>query len=141
MVSVDECAVVDIRRYRDERGYLSVIESGIDVPFNVERVFYTYLVPEAVRGEHAHKRQSQFLFAVSGSVSVLVDDGRSRRTFVLDRPWKGLLIKPGLWAGEGNFSGGAVLMVLTDGHYDDSDYIRDYQEYLEYRRQYDTSAV
>lgn len=137
--TVDDCAIIDVRVFSDDRGYLSVIEGGLDIPFDIKRVYYLYMVPEAARGAHAHKRLQQFLIATSGSVHVTLDDGNKKKTFVLDKPWKGLLITPSLWRTLDNFSGDAVCMVLASERYDETDYIRDYKEFLKYKG-YDTSS-
>jgi len=131
--TVHDCKIIDIRKYSDNRGYLSVIEEEIDVPFEFKRVYYLYNVPETARGAHAHKTLQQLLVATSGSVHVTLDDGLEKKTFVLDKPWKGLMVVPGLWRDMDNFSGGAVLMVLASEHYDESDYIRNYNEFLRYK--------
>lgn len=128
---VTDCQIIDIRRYSDNRGYLSVVENGIDIPFDIKRIYYLYMVPEVARGAHAHKELQQLLIATSGSVDVIMDDGVEKKTFHLDRPWKGLLIPSGLWRDLENFSGGAVLMCLASEKYDAADYIRDYDEFLE----------
>lgn len=103
--SVDDCKIVDIRKFSDSRGYLSVIEGGLDVPFEIKRIYYLYLVPEAARGAHAHKQLQQLMVATSGSVHVTLDDGQNKKTFLLDKPWKGLLVVPGLWRTLEHFSG------------------------------------
>lgn len=131
--TVSECRIVDIRKYSDSRGYLSVIENGIDIPFDIKRIYYLYMVPEAARGAHAHKELQQFMVATSGSLNVTLDDGTNKKTFVLDRPWKGLLVVPGLWRTLDNFSGGTVCMVLASEKYEAEDYIRDYDEFLKYK--------
>lgn len=131
--TVDDCQLIDIRKYSDNRGYLSVIEGEADIPFDIKRIYYLYLVPEAARGAHAHKMLQQFMVATSGSVHVTMDDGVNKKTFVLDRPWKGLLVVPGLWRTLDNFSGGAVCMVLASEKYQAEDYIRDYNEFLKYK--------
>lgn len=132
---VTDCQLIDIRRYSDSRGYLSVVENGIDIPFEIKRIYYLYMVPEVARGAHAHKELQQLLIATSGSVDVIMDDGVEKKTFHLDRPWKGLLIPSGLWRDLENFSGGAVLMCLASEKYDATDYIRDYEEFLAFKRQ------
>ena len=132
---VTDCQLIDIRRYSDSRGYLSVVENGIDIPFDIKRIYYLYMVPEVARGAHAHKELQQLLIATSGSVEVIMDDGTNKKSFMLDRPWKGLLIPPGLWRDLENFSGGAVLMCLASEKYDAADYIRDYEEFLNYKQQ------
>ena len=131
--TVNDCKIIDIRRYSDTRGYLSVVENGIDIPFDIKRIYYLYMVPEVARGAHAHKELQQLLIATSGSVEVIMDDGREKKSFMLDRPWKGLLIPAGLWRDLENFSGGAVLMCLASEKYKAEDYIRDYNEFLAYK--------
>ena len=132
--TVNDCKIIDIRRYSDTRGYLSVVENGIDIPFEIKRIYYLYMVPEVARGAHAHKALQQLLIATSGSVEVIMDDGQDKKSFMLDRPWKGLLIPAGLWRDLENFSGGAVLMCLASEKYDAEDYIRDYNEFLKYKK-------
>lgn len=131
--TVDDCKLIDIRKYTDSRGFLSVIEGGIDIPFEIRRIYYLYMVPEASRGAHAHKQLQQLMIATSGSVHVTLDDGRQKKTFVLDKPWKGLYVAPGLWRDLDNFSGGTVCMVLASERYEGEDYIRDYQEFLKFK--------
>ena len=125
--------MIDIRRFSDNRGYLSVVEGEVDIPFEIKRIYYLYMVPEASRGAHAHKQLQQLIIATSGSVHVTLDDGRDKKTFVLDKPWKGLLVMPGLWRTLTDFSGGAVCMVLASARYDSEDYIRDYDDFLKYK--------
>lgn len=132
--TVNDCRIIDIRRYSDTRGYLSVVEGELDIPFDIKRIYYLYMVPEVARGAHAHKELQQLLIATSGSVDVIMDDGTNKQTFHLDRPWKGLLIPSGLWRDLENFSGGAVLLCLASEKYDPEDYIRDYQEFLAFKR-------
>ena len=131
---VNDCRIIDIRKYTDSRGYLSVIEGGEDIPFEIKRIYYLYMVPEAARGAHAHRELQQLLVATSGSVDITLDDGHEKKTFHLDRPWKGLLVAPGLWRDLDNFSGGTVLMCLASEKYDEGDYIRDYDAFLKYKR-------
>lgn len=131
--TINDCRIIDIRKYADNRGYLSVVEGDIDIPFDIKRVYYLYLVPEAARGAHAHKQLQQLLIATSGSVDVIMDDGTNKKIFHLDKPWKGLLIPSGLWRDLENFSGGAVLMCLASEKYDALDYIRDYDEFKAYK--------
>lgn len=132
--TIDDCKIIDIRRYTDNRGYLSVVENGIDIPFEIKRIYYLYMVPEVARGAHAHKELQQLLIATSGSVDVIMDDGRNKKTFHLDKPWKGLYVPSGLWRDLENFSGGAVLLCLASEKYDAADYIRDYDEFLQYKK-------
>ena len=131
--TVDDCQIIDVRKYSDNRGFLSVIEGGIDIPFEIRRIYYLYMVPEASRGAHAHRQLQQLMVATSGSVHVTLDDGRQKKTFVLDKPWKGLYVAPGLWRDLDNFSGGTVCMVLASEKYEAEDYIRNYQEFLKFK--------
>jgi dTDP-4-dehydrorhamnose 3,5-epimerase-like enzyme len=132
--TVHDCRIIDIRKFTDNRGYLSVIEGGMDIPFEIKRIYYLYMVPEAARGAHAHKELRQLLVATSGSVDITLDDGKEKKTFHLDRPWKGLLVVPGLWRDLDNFSGGTVLMCLASEHYEAEDYIRNYNDFLNYKK-------
>ena len=132
--TIYDCKIIDIRKYTDNRGYLSVIESQLDIPFDIKRVYYLYMVPEVARGAHAHKQLQQLLIATSGSVEVIMNDGINKKSFMLDRPWKGLYVPAGLWRDLENFSGGAVLLCLASEKYEAEDYIRDYNEFLEYKK-------
>lgn len=109
---------------------MTVVEELGEVPFEVKRVFWNYNVPEGKsRGAHAHKQLRQLLVAVHGSFTVNVDDGKEQQSFVLDTPWQGLLVEPGEWSSEDFFSPGAVCLVICSDHYDENDYIRDYDEF------------
>ena len=122
------------KHHSDRKGNLSVVENGETLPFNVKRVYYLYDVPGGeARGSHAHKELSQLIIAVSGSFSVTLDDGNVKRTFMLNRPYQGLYVVPGIWRDLYDFSSGAVCMVLASEKYDEKDYIRNYNEYLLYR--------
>ena len=133
--SVNDCPIIDLGKYMGERrGDITVVENDGTLPFDVKRVFYLYDVPGgSYRGAHAHREQYQFIIAASGSFQVTLDDGVVRRTFFLNRPYKGLLVYPGLWSYLDDFSSGARCMVLTSDKYTAEDYIRDYQEFLDFR--------
>ena len=131
--TIDDCRMIEIRKFSDNRGYLSVVEGEIDIPFEIKRIYYLYMVPEASRGAHAHKQLQQLMIATSGSVHVTIDDGTNKKTFVLDKPWKGLLVAPGMWRTLDDFSGGAVCMVLASARYENEDYIRDYNDFLKFK--------
>ena len=131
--TVNDCRIIDIRRYSDTRGFLSVVEGGLDIPFEIKRIYYLYMVPELARGAHAHKELQQLLIATSGSAEVIMDDGKEKKTFVLNQPWKGLLVAPGLWRDLEHFTKDAVVMCLASEKYDATDYIRDYNEFLAYK--------
>lgn len=131
--TINDCRIIDIRKYTDNRGYLSVIEGGLDIPFEIKRIYYLYLVPEVARGAHAHKELQQLMIATSGSVHVTLDDGKNKKTFVLDKPWEGLYVAPGMWRDLDHFTNDAVCMVLASERYDAADYIRNYDEFLKYK--------
>lgn len=104
-----------------------------NIPFQVKRVFYTYDIPGGeARGAHAHKQCHQFLISVCGSFNVVLNDGSNTRIVTLNRPYFGLHIPPGIWASEQGYSAGSVCLVLASEKYDASDYIRDYDKYMEY---------
>ena len=133
--SINDCPVIDLGKIHSERrGDITVVENDGTLPFDVKRVYYLYDVPGgASRGAHAHKELSQLIVAASGSFQVTLDDGKVRRTFFLNRPYQGLLVRPGIWRDLDDFSSGAVCMVLASDVYKKEDYIRDYQEFLDFR--------
>lgn len=133
--SVYDCSVIELDKHHSPRkGNLSVVQNGVTVPFDVRRVYYLYDVPGGEsRGSHAHKGLYQLIVAASGSFTVTLDDGSTKRTFFLNRPYQGLYVPPGLWRDLDDFSSGAVCMVLASEVFDAEDYIRDYDEFLEFR--------
>lgn len=134
--SVFDCSVIDLPKYMFDEGNLTWVESGANVPFGLKRVFYLYDIPGGeARGAHAHKKCHQFLVAASGAFEVVLDDGVNKRTVMLNRPFCGLHIPPGIWAAEQGFSSGSVCLVLASETYDESDYIRCYDSFLMYREQ------
>lgn len=131
--SVYDCSIIELPRIGNEKGNITVVHGGINLPFRVARVFYLYDIPGGeARGAHAHKKCHQFLVAASGSFEILLDDGRNKRTIVLNRPYYGLHIPPGVWASEQSFSSGSICLVLTSHVYEEADYIRDYASFLKY---------
>jgi len=128
---ISACKLIDLPKITDPRGNLTFLEGSIHLPFDVNRVFYLYDVPTgASRGAHAHKKLEQFLICLSGSFDVEVDDGISKATIHLNRPWKGLYIPPMIWAAEVNFDPGSVCLVLASAKFDETDYFRNYEDYL-----------
>jgi len=124
-----------LREVKDMRGSLSVAEVGTDVPFDVKRHFFVYEVPSLeVRGEHAHRQCKQFLIAIKGKVHIVADDGFRREEFILDRPSLGLYLPSMTWGIQYRYSPDTVLLVLASEHYDDADYIRDYDMFLKLTR-------
>lgn len=133
--NVFDCSMVELdRHHSDRKGNLTVVENGQTLPFDVKRVYYLYDVPGGEnRGAHAHKELSQLIIAASGSFTVTLDDGKCKRSFFLNRPYQGLYVKPGMWRDLEDFSSGAVCMVLASEVYQKEDYIRDYQEFINFR--------
>ena len=117
----------------DDRGQLVAIEEYKDIPFDVKRVYYMYdTVSDAIRGKHAHKCLQQILICVNGNCKVLLDDGTDREIIILDKPNEGVCINNNVWREMFDFSEDAVLLVLASELYDESDYIRDYEQFLKY---------
>ena len=128
-----EIKIIDLPKIADPRGNLTVVE-GLDVvPFDICRAYWVYDVPGGgSRGGHAHKKLRQFVVAVSGSFHVTLDNGYERKTILLNHPYQGLLIETNIWRTLDDFSSGAVCLVLASEHYDEDDYIYDYEEFLRY---------
>ena len=128
----EQYRVLQFKEYGDERGNLVVAEGdGMDIPFDIKRVFYMYgSDPDIIRGQHANRQTEFVLINVSGSSKVLVDDGRSREVIVLDKPRMGLHMGPMIWKEMYDFSADSVLLVLASEHYQEQEYIRDYQEFI-----------
>lgn len=122
--------ILNIPKIEDPRGNLSVIEKEV-VPFEIKRVYYLYDVPAgAERGGHSHKEQQEFLIALSGSFDVILNDSKVEKIVTLNKPFEGLLITNGIWRELKNFSSGAVCLVVASDVFDESDYIRDFEEFL-----------
>ena len=134
--NVFDCTMVELdRHHSDRKGNLTVVSNGETLPFDVKRVYYLYDVPGGEsRGSHAHRDLEQLIVAASGSFRVTLDDGNCKRSFFLNRPYQGLYVKPGMWRDLEDFSSGAVCMVLASDIYKADDYIRDYDEFMEYRK-------
>ncbi len=134
--TITDCRIIDLRKISDPRGNLTVIEENSDVPFDIKRVYYLYDVPGGEsRGAHAHKTLQQLIIAASGSFTVTLDDGRKKKSFNLKRSYYGLLVVPGIWRDLDDFSSGSVLLCLASEHYDETDYIRNYDEFLRYKKE------
>lgn len=130
-VSVYDCSVIELPKINNRSGNISVITNNSTIPFRFQRVFYIYDIPGGEdRGAHSHKECHQFLIATSGSFEVQLDDGKVKKTVMLNQPYKGLHIPPGIWASEINFSSGAICLVLASHKYDEKDYIRDYNTFI-----------
>ena len=133
--SVYDCSIIEIDKHHHEKGNISVVENTKTVPVEVRRVYYLYDVPGGeARGGHAHKELRQLIVAASGSFDVTLDDGNVKRTFSLNRPYQGLLVVPGIWRELNNFSSGSVCLVLASMEFDEVDYIRNYNIFLEVKK-------
>jgi dTDP-4-dehydrorhamnose 3,5-epimerase-like enzyme len=129
--SVEQCQILELPKITDQRGNLTFIENNKHIPFDIKRVYYLYDVPGgAERAGHAHQALHQFLVAMSGSFDVVIDDGHERTTYHLNRAYYGLYICPMVWREIVNFSSGSVCMALASDFYDESDYYREYEDFV-----------
>ena len=133
--TVYDCTIIELdKHHSDRKGNITVVENEKDVPFEIRRTYYLYDVPGGEsRGAHAHKELSQLIVAASGSFTVTLDDGKVKRSFLLNRPYQGLLVVPGIWRDLIDFSSGSVCLVLASHEYDEMDYIRDYNDFLKFK--------
>jgi len=133
--TVFNCNVLTLPKIHNRAGNITALNNSVDIPFDVNRVYYLYDVPGGEgRGGHAHKELQQLIVAVSGSFDITLDDGRVKKTVSLNRPYYGLHIVPGIWRDLTNFSSGAICLVLASHIYDANDYIRDYEEFIRIKR-------
>ena len=131
-MGLENCRVIELPKIADLRGNLTFVEGNRHIPFDIKRVFYLYDIPTgADRGAHAHKQLHQFIICLSGSFDVSLDDGVQQNVVHLNRPWQGLHIPPMIWAAEINFDPGSICLVFASAEYDESDYYRDYEVYIE----------
>lgn len=128
---MDKPTIINLPKFEDPRGNLSFIEEFKQIPFKIERTYWIYDVPGGqVRGGHAFKVQQELIVALSGSFDVVVDNGKQKQTFSLNRSYYGLYLPAGLWRQMENFSTNSLALVLSSTPFDEGDYIRDYQEFL-----------
>ncbi|MBO5372854.1 MAG: WxcM-like domain-containing protein [Lachnospiraceae bacterium] len=121
------------QQHGDDRGQLVALEAQKEIPFEIKRVYYIYDTLTGVRrGFHAHKQLKQLLICVSGSCKILLDDGTDKEIVTLNKPYEGIFVQSNMWREMYDFSPDAVLLVLASEMYDESDYIRDYDQFLEY---------
>lgn len=133
---MEEPRIIELPKISDPRGNLSVIEEFKDIPFKIERTYWIYDVPGGeTRGGHAYKENQEFIVALSGSFDVVLDDGKEKQIFSLNRSYNGLYVPKGMWREMENFSTNSLALVLSSTKYDKDDYIRDYQEFLKYINQ------
>jgi len=134
-ITVFDCEILELPRINNRSGNITAIENREEIPFDIKRIFYLYDIPGGEsRGAHAHKKCHQFLVAASGSFEVQLDDGKVKKLVMLNQPFLGLHIPPGIWASEVNFSSGAICLVLASNKYDENDYLRDYQKFLDFKK-------
>lgn len=127
---IEEPRILQLPKFLDDRGNLSVIEELKEIPFKIERTYWIYDVPGGeMRGGHAYKENQEFIVAMSGSFDVHLDDGIKKQTFHLNRSYYGLYVPKGLWREMDNFSTNSLALVLSSTKYDVNDYIRDYDEF------------
>lgn len=131
-MSLSDCEIVELPKISDPRGNLTFVEAGRNIPFEIKRVYYLYDVPGgAVRAGHGHRALHQLIIAISGSFDVVLDDGHETQQFHLDRSYFGLYVPPMTWREINNFSSGSVCIVLASDFYDESDYFRQYDDFIE----------
>lgn len=132
---VADCSLLSLPRIEDERGNLTFLEGGKHVPFPIQRAYWIYDVPGgAVRGGHAYATLDEVVIALSGSFDITVEDGQTNRTVTLNRSYSGLYIPNMIWRQLGNFSTNAVCLVVASARYDETDYLRDREQFLRIRR-------
>ena len=132
--TVFDCTLIELPKNHTEKGNITAVNNGEEVPFDVQRVYYLYDIPGGeARGGHGHLELKQLIIAASGSFDLIIDDGRTKRSFHLNRPYQGVLIPAGLWRELDNFSSGSICLVLASTLYDEEEYIRDYDKFLEFK--------
>ena len=133
---IDNCRLVSLPKIQNRSGNITYVENKKEILFETKRVFYLYDIPGGEsRGAHAHKQCHQFIIALLGSFEVHLDDGISKQIVQLNQPDKGLYIPSGIWASEVNFSGGSICLVLASDTYIESDYLRNYKDFLRFKRE------
>jgi len=133
-MSLNEVKIINLPKIEDPRGNLSIIEEEKNIPFKIERTYWIYDVPGGqTRGGHAFKKQREFIVALSGSFDVVVDDGKQKKTFSLNRSYYGLYVPAGLWRQMENFSTNSLAIVLSSTIFSEDDYIREYADFLKQR--------
>lgn len=130
-MSVHDCRIIEFPKISDARGNLTFVESERHIPFEFKRIYYLYDVPGgAERGGHAHREMEQIIMAMSGSFNVLLDDGYEKKLVHLNRSFYGLYVCPMIWRDLNNFSSGSVCLSLASTYYDETDYYRNYEEFI-----------
>ena len=131
MAIVDDVRIIELPKFLDARGNLSFAEQNNHIPFEIKRTYWIYDVPGGEdRGGHAFRENKEFIVALSGAFDVVVDDGKNKKTFTLNRSYYGLYVPAGLWRTMENFSTNSLALEFGSEHYTASDYVRDYNEFL-----------
>ena len=134
-MNIKNCKIIELPKFTDTRGNLSFVEQWNHIPFEIKRTYWIYDVPGGEkRGGHAFKQNEEFIVALSGAFDVIVDDGNKKLKFTLNRSYYGLYVPAGLWREIENFSTNSVALEFGSIHYDEQDYIRDYNEYLKLKK-------
>ena len=130
-MTIDDCKIIELPRFLDARGNLSFVEQNNHIPFEIKRTYWIYDVPGGEeRGGHAYRQNEEFIVALSGAFDVVVDNGQQKKTFTLNRSYYGLYVPNGLWREMKNFSTNSFALEFGSTHYDKTDYIRSYEEFL-----------
>lgn len=132
--SINDCHIIDLPKINSDDGSITAINGNSEIPFPINRVYYLYDIPSGEeRGGHAHKQLQQLIVAASGSFDIVLKDSHSEKIVSLNRPDKGLLLMPGIWRELNNFSSGSICLVLASAEYDETDYFRDYTDFIKYK--------
>ena len=135
LYTVFDCSIIYLPRIQNRAGNITPVTNLENIPFIIKRIYYLYDMPGGEsRGAHAHKKLEQLVIALSGSFDITLDDGRNKKSVHLARPYMGLHMQPGMWRDINNFSSGAICLVLASELYDEKDYIREYSEFIEYKK-------
>ena len=135
MANMLNSRIIQLPKFLDARGNLSFVEQENHIPFTIKRTYWLYDVPGGeCRGGHAYKENEEFIIALSGSFDVILDDGKEKKTFTLNRSYYGLYVPKGLWREMENFSTNSLAVILSSTNYDACDYVRDYDEFLMLKR-------
>lgn len=130
-MNVNNSRIIELPKFLDARGNLSFVEQQNHIPFEIKRTYWIYDVPGGEnRGGHAFKKNDEFIIALSGAFDVIVDDGKNKQIFTLNRSYYGLYVPAGLWREIKNFSTNSLALEFGSTHYEPEDYIRDYDEFL-----------
>ena len=135
MATIDDVKIIELPKFTDPRGNLSFVEQLNHIPFEIKRTYWIYDVPGGeTRGGHAYKENQEFIVSLSGAFDVIVDDGMQKKTFTLNRSYYGLYVPAGLWREMENFSTNSLALEFSSIHYNEHDYIRDYYEFLNLKK-------